>query len=104
MGKVDNGQVTVFGVLAKDRFAVPVDVGLYLPMRISGRGLKSTSYRNGANRLEIKAIVDQMDLGSQPVLTLRDTTPGPLKVRALHITVYVWDGESSKGKTIFFGI
>ncbi len=31
LGKVDNGQVAVFGVLAKDRFAVPVDVRLYLP-------------------------------------------------------------------------
>ena len=30
-GKVDNGQVAVFGVLARDRFAVPVDARLYLP-------------------------------------------------------------------------
>lgn len=31
LGKVDNGQVAVFGVLAKDRYSVPVDVKLYLP-------------------------------------------------------------------------
>jgi SRSO17 transposase len=31
LGKVDNGQVAVFGVLAKDRFTLPVDVRLYLP-------------------------------------------------------------------------
>ena len=30
-GKVDNGQVAVYGVLAKNRFALPVDVRLYLP-------------------------------------------------------------------------
>jgi len=31
LGKVDNGQVAVFGVLAKDHYTVPVDVKLYLP-------------------------------------------------------------------------
>lgn len=31
LGKVDNGQVAVFGVLAKNRYNVPVDVKLYLP-------------------------------------------------------------------------
>ena len=33
LGKVDNGQVAFFGVLAKDRFASPVDVRLYLPQK-----------------------------------------------------------------------
>jgi SRSO17 transposase len=33
LGKVDNGQVAVFGVLAKDRFALPIDVRLYLPKK-----------------------------------------------------------------------
>ena len=32
-GKVDNGQVAVFDVLSKDRFAIPVDVKLYLPKK-----------------------------------------------------------------------
>jgi SRSO17 transposase len=31
LGKVDNGQVAVFGALAKGRYAAPVDVRLYLP-------------------------------------------------------------------------
>ena len=31
LGKVDNGQVAVFGALAKDEFVSPVDVRLYLP-------------------------------------------------------------------------
>jgi len=36
LGKVDNGQVAVFGVLAKDRFTLPVDVRLYLPKSWTG--------------------------------------------------------------------
>ena len=31
LGKVDNGQVAVFGALASERFVAPVDVRLYLP-------------------------------------------------------------------------
>lgn len=31
LGKVDNGQVAVFGVLANNRFVTPVDTRLYLP-------------------------------------------------------------------------
>jgi len=31
LGKVDNGQVAVFGALANGRFAVPIDARLYLP-------------------------------------------------------------------------
>ena len=31
LGKVDNGQVAVFGALANDRYAAPIDVRLYLP-------------------------------------------------------------------------
>ena len=33
LGKVDNGQVAVYGVLAKDRFTIPVDGRLYLPKK-----------------------------------------------------------------------
>lgn len=33
LGKVDNGQVAVFGVLGKGHYAVPVDARLYLPKR-----------------------------------------------------------------------
>ena len=31
LGKVDNGQVAVFGALVKGRFGIPVDARLYLP-------------------------------------------------------------------------
>ena len=33
LGKVDNGQVAVFGALANGRYAAPVDVRLYLPAK-----------------------------------------------------------------------
>ena len=31
LGKVDNGQVAVFGALVNGRYAAPIDVRLYLP-------------------------------------------------------------------------
>ncbi|GAI47057.1 unnamed protein product, partial [marine sediment metagenome] len=31
LGKVDNGQVAVFGALANGQYAVPIDARLYLP-------------------------------------------------------------------------
>jgi SRSO17 transposase len=36
LGKVDNGQVAVFGVLANGQFATPVDARLYLPRNWTG--------------------------------------------------------------------
>jgi len=189
-GKVDNGQVAVFGVLAKDRLAVPVDVKLYLPQKwtddpqrcqktgipeverdfrtkeqlalkivsrarenslryvwvgadagygkgpgfcieldrmgesfvvdlhsdfpvylqdpkpyIPGRkdkpGRNFTRLRTDAASLEANTVVDRLNLGDQPVLKLRDTTRGSLKVRALRIPVYVWDGQSSQANRFF---
>jgi SRSO17 transposase len=187
LGKVDNGQVAVFGVLGKDRFAVPVDVRLYLPKtwiedpqrcdkagipqshrvfrtkdefalemvrHARERGLRFgwvgadggygkgpgfclaldqmgerfvvdlhsdftvylddpqpyvpekrkkqgrpfTRYRTDARSYAVKEIVELMRLSEQPVLKLRKTSRGPLKVRALHVPVYVWDGDSSAAK------
>jgi len=185
LGKVDNGQVAVFGVLAKDRFASPVDVRLYLPQkwvddpercakagipeserifrtkeqlaleivqhavsqglrfgwvgadagygkgpafclaldrmgrqfvvdvhsdfrvyledpkpyipdRTGKRGRKNIRYRSDAEPIEVKAIVERFSLCDQPVLKIRQTTRGPLRVRALRVPVYVWDGRSSE--------
>ena len=187
LGKVDNGQVAVFGVLGKDRFALPVDVRLYLPRawaedpkrcekagipeserifrtkeelaleivrKARQRGLRFawvgadggygkgpgfcmaldqmgelfvvdlhsdftvylddpkpyvpekknkkgrpfTRYRTDAKSYEVKDVVELFDLLDQPVLKLRNTSRGPLKVRALRVPVYVWDGESSDSK------
>ena len=190
LGKVDNGQVAVFGVLSRDRFAIPVDVKLYLPKKwtedpkrcekagipeaervfrtkeqlaleivsharqnglrygwvgadagygkgpgfcleldrmgerfvvdlhsdfpiyledprpylpekTSRKGPKFTRYRTDASSIEVKAAVEGLKLCEQPVLKLRDTTRGPLKVRALRFPVYVWDGEASQACRFF---
>jgi len=187
LGKVDNGQVAVFAVLGKDRFAIPVDVRLYLPKtwaedpkrcekagipepqrvlrtkdelaleivrnarqrglrfawvgadggygkgpgfcmaldrmgelfvvdlhsdftvylddpkpyipeKTNKRGRQFTRYRTDAKSYEVKEVVELFKLSDQPVLKLRKTSRGPLKVRALRVPVYVWDGESSKAK------
>jgi len=190
LGKVDNGQVAVFGVLSRDRFAIPVDVKLYLPKKwtedpkrcekagipeaervfrtkeklaleivsharqnglrygwvgadagygkgpgfcleldrmgerfvvdlhsdfpiyledprpylpekTSRKGPKFNRYRTDASSIEVKAAVEGLKLCEQPVLKLRDTTRGPLKVRALRFPVYVWDGEASQACRFF---
>jgi SRSO17 transposase len=185
VGNVDNGQVAVFGVLAKNRFCLPVDVRLYLylpkqwiadpkrcdragipeaerifrtkdelaleimaharenglgyawvgadagygkglgfccaldrmgerfvvdlhsdfrvyleapkpyiPVKISKKGPKFTRYRVEEESSMVKDVVEAMKLSSQPVLKLRDTTRGTLKVRALRLPVYIWDKKA----------
>lgn len=185
IGKVDNGQVAVFSVLANGRFAAPVDVRLYLPRlwtddpgrckkagipeesctfrtkeelafemvehaRANGlrfgwvgadagygkgpgfclaldnigqrfvvdihsdfhvfvddpspripepkskRGRQPTRYRAQTESIEASQIVRQFSLASQPVVKLRKTSRGPLRVRALRVPVYVWDGKSAQ--------
>jgi SRSO17 transposase len=190
LGKVDNGQVAVFAVLSKDRFAIPVDVKLYLPgkwtedpkrcekagvpeaerifrtkeqlaleivtharhnglrygwvgadagygkgpgfcialdrmgerfvvdlhsdfpvyledpkpylpEKTSRKGPKFTLYQSDASSLEVKTAVEGLRLCKQPVLKLRETTRGPLKVRALRFPVYIWDGKSAQACRFF---
>lgn len=184
LGKVDNGQVAVFAVLANDRFVSPIDVRLYLPKkwtddpqrcqkagipkadrifltkeelalkivddaiakgrrfgwvgadagygkspafclalarkgqqfvvdvhsdlrvylqdpqpyipeRKSKRGPKPKHYRSDAQAVMVKEVAERLALASQPVLKVRRTTRGPLRLRALRVPVYVWDGESA---------
>lgn len=190
LGKVDNGQVAVFGALGNGRFAIPVDVRLYLPRswaedptrceeagipeadrifrtkeelaldivmkarqrglrfgwvgadggygkgpgfcialdrmgelfvvdlhsdftvylddpkpyipeKESKRGPKFTRYRTDAKSYEVREVVENCKLSDQPVLKLRNTSRGPLKVRVLRVPVYVWDGESCEAKRYF---
>ncbi len=171
-------QVAVFGVLAKDRFALPVDVRLYLPKKwtddpercdkagipetartfrtkeelaleivaharendlhyawvgadggygkgpgfcialdrmgerfvvdlhsdfrvyvekpnpylpVSRKGRKFTRYRVDEKSIEVKDAVERMGLSVQPILEVRNTTRGILKMRALRIPVYIWE-------------
>lgn len=184
LGKVDNGQVAVFGVLARDGFAAPVDVRMYLPRKWTDdparcakaaipesermfrtkeqlaveivtdaiekklrfgwvgadagygktpafglaldqmgqkfvvdvhsdlrvylqdpqpyiprhtktRGPKPTQYRTDVKAVEVKDVVERFGLCDQPILKVRSTTRGPLKVRVLRVPVYVWDGQSA---------
>ena len=190
LGKVDNGQVAVFGVLGKDRFAVPVDGRLYLPKtwtedpqrcdkaaipesqrvfrtkdqlgleivrhargnglrfgwvgadggygkgpgfcmaldqmgerfvvdvhsdfrvylddpapyipeKRNKRGRPFTRYRTDAKSYEVKKLVELLQISEQPVLKLRKTSRGPLRVRAVRVPVYVWDGVSCDAKRYF---
>jgi SRSO17 transposase len=185
LGKVDNGQVAVFGVLAKDRFAVPVDARLYLPKewtddparceragvpeaervfrtknelaleivaharennlrfgwvgadagygkgpgfcialdkmgetfmvdvhsdfgvyledpqpyvpsKKSKRGRRHKKYRTDAKSLEVGKLVAGVSEVDWKTVQLRDSTRGPLKVRAWRQRVYVWDGVSER--------
>jgi SRSO17 transposase len=190
LGKVDNGQVAVFGVLAKDKLAIPVDVRLYLPKKWTddpkrcekagvpkddrvfhtkdelalamvaharknhlsfgwvgadggygkgpgfcialhrmgecfmvdlhsdvrvyldapnpyipektrGKSLKPARYRIDEKAVIVKDVVEQMALGSQPVLEVRDTSRGKLKLRVLRVPVYIWDEESAEVHRFF---
>ena len=190
LGKVDNGQVAVFGVLGKDRFAVPVDGRLYLPKtwtedpqrcdkaaipesqrvfrtkdelgleivrharenglrfgwvgadggygKVPGfcmaldqmgeqfvvdvhsdfrvylddpepyipekrnkLGRPFTRYRTDVKSYEVKELVELLQISDQPVLKLRKTSRGPLRVRAVRVPVYVWDGVSCDAKRYF---
>lgn len=190
IGKVDNGQVAVFGALGNGRFAIPVDVRLYLPKSWTGdpqrckeagipeaerifrtkeelaldivlkarqrglrfgwvgadggygkgpgfcmaldrmgelfvvdlhsdftvyledpkpyipekeskRGPKFTRYRTDDKSYEAREVVELFKLSDQPILKVRKTSRGPLKVRVLRVPVYVWDGESPESKRYF---
>jgi len=190
LGKVDNGQVAVFGVLSNGRFATPVDVKLYLarkwtddpgrcakagipqteqvfrtkeqlaleivsharqnglefgwigadagygkgpgfcleldrmgerfvvdlhsdfpvyledpkpylPEKTSSRGRKFVRFQTDATSHEVKNVVEALGLSKKNITRLRDTTRGPLNVRALRLPVYVWDGQSSQAQRFF---
>jgi SRSO17 transposase len=68
----------------------------YIPEKDHRRGRKPTRYKIDEKSITVKDIVDRMGLCTQPVLKLRDTTRGKLKVRVLRIPVYIWDEEASE--------
>lgn len=68
----------------------------YLPERTSKRGRPYKRYRTDAKSFEVQKIIDESDLYDSPVFKLRKTSRGPLKVRAIELPVFVWDGKSSK--------
>ena len=66
----------------------------YIPEKKSKVGPKFKRLRSDAEPIEVVELVKQWELEKQPVLELRETTRGPLKVRAFSQPVYVWDGKS----------
>ena len=74
------------------------DPAPYIPEKGNKRGRQFTRYRTDAKSYEVKEVVELFELSDQPALKLRKTSRGPLKVRALRVPVYVWDGESSRAK------
>ena len=185
LGKVDNGQVAVFGVLSKNRFAIPVDTRLYLPKKwaddpkrceragipvnerafrtkeqlaleivaharqnglrfgwvgadggygkgpgfclaldrmgerfvvdlhsdfrvhledprpsipekTSRRGRAFSRYRSDVPSFEVKQVAVRLGISDQPILRLRNTSRGPLEVRALRLPVYIWREETGQ--------
>ena len=187
LGKVDNGQVAVFGALARDRFVAPIDVRLYLPeewvndpercrkagipeserrfytkpelalqivrharenglrfgwvgtdagygkgpgfcfaldemgeifvvdvhsdfqifledpcpyipKKATGRGRTPNKYRTDQQSIQVQNAVKAALPSRWRTIKLRDTTRGPLEVRACKLTVYVWDGGLEMAK------
>ena len=185
LGKTDNGQVAVFGVLCKDRYAIPVDTRLYLPKKwtddpkrcekagipiteqafrtkeqlaleivaharqnalrfgwvgadggygkgpgfclaldqmgvrfvvdlhsdvrvyledpmphipekTSRRGPAFTRYRTDLESFEVKDVVARLGICDRPILQLRNTSRGPLEVRALRLPVFIWEEETGQ--------
>jgi hypothetical protein len=79
LGKVDNGQVAVFGALANRRFVSPVK-----------------KHRTKHVPKRVGEIVTSIPDDDWSVLELRDTTRGKLRVVAWKQPVFVWDESSSE--------
>lgn len=83
----------------KERFFidVPSDFSLYLKPfesqapRVGKRGRPAQYYRTDQAKEEVRQIRILADKTQARVLTVRDTTRGPLRLRAWRCAVYVWD-------------
>ena len=61
----------------------------YLPEKTSRKGREFNRYQSDASSLEVKAAVEGLKVCGQPLLKLRDTTRGSLRIRALCFPVYL---------------
>lgn len=68
----------------------------YIPEKTTRRGPNFKRFRTDAEKVEVQEIVRECGLEHQPVLKLRSTSRGHLKVRAFCRPVYVWDGETDR--------
>ena len=74
---------------------------MFIPEKRNKRGRPFTRYRTDAKSYEVKKLVELLQISEQPVLKLRKTSRGPLRVRAVRVPVYVWDGVSCDAKRYF---
>ena len=71
---------------------------------MSGRGRKrgrekgATRYETKEPGVEASKFVDAVPATSWKTVTVRETTRGPMRLRAVSQRVWVWDGESSRGR------
>ncbi|MFZ2633447.1 MAG: hypothetical protein WA081_00410 [Desulfosalsimonadaceae bacterium] len=63
-------------------------------MGVSRRVRKPARYRINEESLTVKDVVDRMTLCTQPVLDVRNTSRGKLKLRVLRVPVYIWNEEA----------
>ncbi len=66
----------------------------YIPCNTSGPGRKPTKYRTDAENHKVSDVIAASGLADQPIIRLRETSRGPLAVRAVRVPVYIWEGES----------
>lgn len=76
----------------------PEDPDPYIPQKTTKRGPKFKRYRSDAKSLEVREIVRNQSFDELPVLKLRRTTRGWLRVRAFCQPVFVWDGKSDRAE------
>ena len=70
----------------------------HIPEKTTERGPKFKRYRSEIQSVEVADIVNTCGLEQQPVLKVRKTSRGSLKVRAFCQPVYVWDGVSPRAE------
>lgn len=66
----------------------------YIPEKTTKGGRQFTKFRSDVKPIEASELVKQWELDQQPILELRETTRGPLRVRAFCQPVFVWDSAS----------
>lgn len=83
---------------------VPSDFSVYLkpfqpePPQLGKPGRPNQSYRTQEPKHEVRKLKVLADVTQGTVVTARDTTRGPLQLRAWRCVVYVWDSQPSHRK------
>lgn len=68
----------------------------YIPEKTSRWGRAFSRYRSDLQSFEVKEVAVRLGISDQAVLQLRDTSRGPLKVRAFRLPVYFWEEKTGQ--------